>query len=156
MTSELTERELEVLVLMARGLGNRAIGEKLYISSQTVTTHAKKIYRRLGVRSRTEAVHVAHERGILRPRPNLRLVSNVATPFLKPEIGPEAPITIVMSGPLADLVLGTDSSLHAKLRTIFATIFVGLKNQTVSLELLNDEDAAVVQIRPLSAPPSAS
>lgn len=55
----LTERQCEVLSLMARGLSNREIAERLIISPETVRWHTKQIYRRLDVRNRTEAAAYA-------------------------------------------------------------------------------------------------
>ena len=52
----LSERETEVLVLAARGLSNRRIGEELHISEATVKRHLSNIYHKVGVRSRNEAV----------------------------------------------------------------------------------------------------
>ncbi|WP_088036452.1 response regulator [Evansella clarkii] len=54
--SELTEREKEVLVCLVEGLSNREIGEKLFISEKTVKIHVSKIFRKLNVKSRSQAV----------------------------------------------------------------------------------------------------
>jgi DNA-binding NarL/FixJ family response regulator len=59
----LTDRELDVLRLAARGLTNRAIGRELSISHRTVQGHLQSIYGKLGVNSRTEAVTEALRRG---------------------------------------------------------------------------------------------
>ncbi|MBU0702418.1 MAG: response regulator transcription factor [Chloroflexi bacterium] len=59
----LTDRELDVLRLVARGLTNRAIGHDLSISHRTVQGHLASIYGKLGVNSRTEAVTEALRRG---------------------------------------------------------------------------------------------
>jgi DNA-binding NarL/FixJ family response regulator len=61
-----TERELEVLILVARGLTNRAIGRTLALSEATVKTHLVHVFTKLGVADRTAAVTVAYERGLLR------------------------------------------------------------------------------------------
>ena len=63
--SPLTLRESEILRLAAKGLGFDTIGELLQISSHTVVTHAKKIYRKLSVHSRGEAVYEARQMGWL-------------------------------------------------------------------------------------------
>jgi DNA-binding NarL/FixJ family response regulator len=55
----LTDRELEVLALVAEGLTNRQIGRRLFISPTTVRTHLEHIYDKLGVRSRAGAVTAA-------------------------------------------------------------------------------------------------
>ncbi len=64
-TSALTEREEEVLALVARGLSNRQIGERLYISTKTVSVHVSNVLAKLGASGRAEAVAVATRRGLL-------------------------------------------------------------------------------------------
>ena len=61
----LTARETEVLVLIAEGLSNRGIGERLVISQKTAGRHVSNIYCKLGVHSRAQAVGVAVSRGIV-------------------------------------------------------------------------------------------
>jgi DNA-binding NarL/FixJ family response regulator len=61
----LTPREAQVLTWMSRGLTNTAIGEELYLTEQTVKTHARRLYRKLDVRDRAHAVAVAITRGLL-------------------------------------------------------------------------------------------
>lgn len=63
--SPLTEREREVLTLLARGSSNREIGEALYIASGTVKRHLSTILGKLGVRDRTQAALKARELGLL-------------------------------------------------------------------------------------------
>ncbi len=63
---QLSEREVEVLQLVARGTSNRLVGRALHISEATVKTHLVHIFGKLGVSDRTAAVTVALERGILR------------------------------------------------------------------------------------------
>lgn len=64
--SDLTEREAEVLRLIARGATNREIAKRLSISEGTVKNHVSNILSRLGLRDRTQAAIFAHERGLLR------------------------------------------------------------------------------------------
>jgi LuxR family maltose regulon positive regulatory protein len=61
----LTEREIELLSLIAEGLSNQEIGQRLFISLPTVKWHTSNIYGKLGVRSRTQAVIQARSLGIL-------------------------------------------------------------------------------------------
>lgn len=61
----LTVRELEILRPLAAGLTNKDIGERLYLSPETVKTHLGNIYRKLGVEGRAHAVAVALRRGLL-------------------------------------------------------------------------------------------
>jgi len=62
---ELTDREMEVLRLMARGLRNKEIGQELSISEGTARTHVENISAKLGVNTRTEAVVLAIQRGFV-------------------------------------------------------------------------------------------
>jgi DNA-binding NarL/FixJ family response regulator len=66
MPAGLTNREAEVLRLVASGASNREVGDKLWISEATVRRHLANIFRKLDVSSRTAASAWAHERGLLR------------------------------------------------------------------------------------------
>lgn len=65
--SLLTEREVDVLRLLARGLGNQAIGEKLFVSEATVKTHVAHILDKLHVENRVQAVVAAYESRLVTP-----------------------------------------------------------------------------------------
>ncbi len=60
----LSEREVEILQAVTRGLSNRAIAKELWLSDQTVKFHLHNIYRKLGVSNRTEAAKFAFEHGL--------------------------------------------------------------------------------------------
>ncbi len=64
---ELSEREIEVLRLIGRGLSNTEIGQELFISLATVKTHVRNVLSKLGVRDRVQAVVLAYESGLVTP-----------------------------------------------------------------------------------------
>ncbi len=65
---DITEREREVLTLVARGLSNTEIAETLVLSEGTVKTHIKRIFMKLNLRDRTQAVIFAYDAGLVEPR----------------------------------------------------------------------------------------
>jgi LuxR family maltose regulon positive regulatory protein len=67
LAEPLSARELEVLPLIAEGLSNQEIAARLYLSLHTVKAHARNIYAKLGVSSRTQAVAKGRALGILPP-----------------------------------------------------------------------------------------
>lgn len=61
----LSDREVEVLALIAQGLSNQEIANELYISLRTVKWHTSNIYQKLGVKNRTQAVNRSRKLGII-------------------------------------------------------------------------------------------
>ena len=61
----ITRRELEILELIASGLSNREIAEKIFVSENTVKTHSRRLFDKLGARRRTQAVQLGKEAGLI-------------------------------------------------------------------------------------------
>ena len=61
----LTPRELEILSLIAAGLSNKEIAEKIYVSENTVKTHSSRVFDKLGAKRRTQAVQRGKEYGLI-------------------------------------------------------------------------------------------
>ena len=62
---EITPRELEILELIAQGLSNREMAEKLFVSENTVKTHCSRVFDKLGAKRRTQAVQLGKEFGLI-------------------------------------------------------------------------------------------
>lgn len=61
----ITKRELEILELIAEGMSNREIAEKLFVSENTVKTHSSRLFDKLSAKRRTQAVQIAKEIGLI-------------------------------------------------------------------------------------------
>jgi DNA-binding CsgD family transcriptional regulator len=62
---EITPRELEILELIAKGMSNREIADKLFVSENTVKTHSSRVFDKLGAKRRTQAVQLGKEFGLI-------------------------------------------------------------------------------------------
>lgn len=60
-----TPRELEILALIAKGMSNREIAEKLFVSENTVKTHSSRLFEKLNAKRRTQAVQIGKEFGLI-------------------------------------------------------------------------------------------
>ena len=61
----ITRRELEILELIAQGMSNREIAEKLFVSENTVKTHSSRLFDKLSAKRRTQAVQIGKEMGLI-------------------------------------------------------------------------------------------
>ena len=61
----MTPRELEILELIASGLSNREIAEKIFVSENTVKTHSSRLFDKLGAKRRTQAVQLGKKAGLI-------------------------------------------------------------------------------------------
>jgi ATP/maltotriose-dependent transcriptional regulator MalT len=62
----ITKRELEILNLIAKGMSNREIADKLYVSENTVKTHSSRLFDKLSAKRRTQAVQIGKEMGLIK------------------------------------------------------------------------------------------
>lgn len=77
--SMISSREQEVLVLIASGLNNKEIGEKLEISTHTVISHRKSLYRKLDAFNSATLVQKAHQQGILKPDDQAKVIDMISS-----------------------------------------------------------------------------
>ena len=61
----ITKRELEILELIAQGMSNREIAERLFVSENTVKTHSSRLFDKLSAKRRTQAVQIGKEMGLI-------------------------------------------------------------------------------------------
>jgi DNA-binding CsgD family transcriptional regulator/N-acetylneuraminic acid mutarotase len=107
-TTDLSEREIEILRLVATGASNKEIAQQLYISPNTVKVHLRNVFSKIGVVSRTEATLYAIRNGL------------VTAPVVS---GLESPVD---SPPIAEEVASPVVSPHGRLRRVLAVALVSL------------------------------
>src|SRR5512143_2021562 len=102
--TELSERELEILKLLATGLSNKEIAAQLFLSVNTVKVHLRNIFAKLGVQSRTEAILIAIQRGYVNV-PNTAVPNTAVAAIEREPIGTEdqAPLEPVSVAPVVEI-----------------------------------------------------
>jgi DNA-binding CsgD family transcriptional regulator len=120
--NELSEREREILRLVATGAGNKEIAQKLFISANTVKVHLRNIFAKIGVASRTEATLYAIREGLIQVEGAPREETDIVAPPVQQELSP---------------VLQTDKAKSARLQqrwwitvAAFAVVLVGIVGLT--------------------------
>jgi DNA-binding NarL/FixJ family response regulator len=142
----LTTRECEVLELVANGLSGDQVGDVLGISTNTVRTHVQNLMRKLGVRTRLEAVSLAHQAGLV---------------GLAPSLSPEAPaVPATLPVLLEDIVqrrLDQDavhdrwSTLTNRERQVFALLVQGYDHRRIADALFLSPHTSRTHIQKLLA-----
>ena len=148
---ELTEREYEVLDLLAEGLSNREIAEQLFLSKETVRWYNKRIYSKLGANRRTEAIAVARRMGLIgnedadsRSATHTESTRHQLPDTLGPFIGRDAEITEL-----------TDLLANPEVRLLSIIAAGGMGKSRLSLELGHriqaeyDHGAAFIDLAPV-------
>ncbi|TCO57168.1 response regulator transcription factor [Actinocrispum wychmicini] len=77
---DLTGREVQILTAMSYGMDNASIGHQLHLTEATIKSHARRLYRKLGISDRAHAVRIGLERGYLIPDPTPQRPASTVDP----------------------------------------------------------------------------
>lgn len=119
----LSPRQMDVLLLLTKGLDNRAIASRLELSIKTIETHLTRLYRQLGVQSRLEATNLVHQH------------PEIIAPLT--EVGPTQPVIIPATEQPTILVVDDNRRYRQQLRRMISRIY----QQALVYEAANTEDA---------------
>lgn len=164
----LTAREREVLELVANGLSGQQVGHVLGISANTVRTHVQNLMRKLGVRSRLEAVSLAHRAGLVGLVPAGRDASRTGPGSSRPRVVPADPprprLTVTDAAVVAGLardvsrrrreqaaVYDRCSTLSNRERQVFALLVEGYDHRRIADELFLSPHTSRTHIQKLLA-----
>jgi DNA-binding CsgD family transcriptional regulator/N-acetylneuraminic acid mutarotase len=132
--TELSERELEILKLLATGLSNKEIAAQLYLSPNTVKVHLRNIFAKLGAQSRTEATLIAIQRGYV-------TVPGAVTPEAAPvseeeAAGPREPIGLAEQPPTEPLPAAPAIEIEPALPGRRRLLLIGLALFAIALAVI--------------------
>jgi DNA-binding NarL/FixJ family response regulator len=141
----LTTRECEVLELVANGLSGEQVGHVLGISANTVRTHVQNLMRKLGVRSRLEAVSLAHRAGLV------GLAPTAAAAVTAPSVVSVQLEDLVQRRLDRDAVYGRWATLTNRERQVFALLVQGFDHRRIAEELFLSPHTSRTHIQKLLA-----